>query len=307
MLTYEQAFGLRDNPFCPVKPLLGMTKPNLISNLSAEPLRVHEEPLLMTLHYEGLGRQSLVQFKEMASEAGYAPPAIGTQSFLSIILGPQGTGKTTLANVLVHHLKQCTPGAPGVWRVYEPWANKQPDQSDGQIKDIADLPGKILGETTDQDYCCVLIDNLQSGAEQAAFNLYGTLFQRRIAFVFLVSSDPLLLKKKWDNVRYGPILCRTSEFQADNAIGYIQHRINIYRVPGVQIPSGPDIFPFDSQEIANSLTKKTFGPRGEIQGIVTVRQLNNTLCWALRDARKAITPPAPAISLAQSYQKMVGL
>src|SRR5689334_11054199 len=108
MPNYQDAFGLSDNPFCPTQALAGMHNLLAIQNLSSLPLRVHEEPLLMKLYCPIVGTQDAVDnFKDMISDNGYEPPSVGTQSFLTVIRGPQGTGKTTLANVLVHHLKKC--------------------------------------------------------------------------------------------------------------------------------------------------------------------------------------------------------
>lgn len=305
MTKYEEAFFLRDNPFCPAKPLAGISSPLLMSNLSTQPLRIHMDEALMSLYCADVGKANLDQFRESVSHDGYDPPGIGSTPFLSLILGPQGTGKTTLANAMVHHLKQCAPNAPGKWRVYDPWADREFDQSEQQVETMARLQAQVLNETTDKDYLCVLLDNLKSGAEQAAFNLYGELYRSRIVFVFLLSSDPPLLKKSWDNVRFGPAIYQTSALQPDIAVGYIKHRVNTYRVEDCRVPLSPDIYPFDSKDIETSIKTKSIGELGQVQGIVTLRTLNTTLCRALKEGLKATPPSKLPISLAQSYHRMV--
>lgn len=303
MATYEKTFGLKDNPFCPARPLLGMARPRLMGNLSSFPLPVHREPVLLNLYCPNVGSEEIMRdFDGRMANAGYDPPEIGTQPFLTVIQGPQGTGKTTFANVMVRNLTQCVVPSGGKWHIYDPWHNTEFFAKDAQIEAMQRLQKTILCETSEADYCCILIDNLINGVEQAALNMYGDLSELRIVFFFLMTSDQVLLRKNWDNVRGGPTVYETSELKPEDAVNYVTHRITYFRVTGAQIPSNQDLFPFDGDDIRNSLARQAFAATGQLQSIVTLRQLNNTLCRALAQARN-VAPPQP-ILLAQSFREM---
>ncbi|SRR5713226_8594716 len=303
MTIYETAFGLRDNPFCPTKPLRGMASPRLMSNLSSFPLPVHREPLLLNLYCPKVGGEEILKdFDSRMADAGYEPPEIGTQPLLTVILGPQGTGKTTFANVMTRRLLQCAVPAGSRWAIYDPWPNKEFNGKDAQIEAVVALQKQILDETKEPDYCCVLVDNLVAGAEQAALNLYGELSELRIVFVFLMTSDQVLLKKNWDNVRGGPTVYQASELKPEDAVNYVVHRVNYFRVQGAPIPVDQELFPFDPDDIRSALARQAFTETGQLRSIVTLRQLNNTLCRALAQARN-VAKPGP-ILLARSFKEM---
>lgn len=296
-MTYEETFSLRDNPFCPRKALSGVP-PVLMANLSLSPLRIRQAPPLLNLYSRNIGTsQCMKNFLDVLNENEYSddPASLGTQSFVFVIRGSEGTGKTTLANWMAYHLSRCTPNSD-TWKFYEEGVDEILSAQE-QREAIYALRNKILLETTEENYVGITIDNLAADALQDALNLIGALTSKRVFAAFLISSDPILLKKTWDNVRFAPIVYETNELSPDLAAAYVRERITLYRAEGLQAPASP-FFPFDENNIRESLESVE-------RRIVTLRQLNKTLCNALTEARKAGKPLKLPLSLAASYEQMV--
>jgi replication-associated recombination protein RarA len=190
-VSYENAFALRDNPFGPTRLLEGITKPSVMQSLESLPLRSHLEPKLLALYCGQAGPfdQHLSFFQHLIATAGYNadPPSAGLKSLIFLIKGYQGTGKTTIANAMVHWLKKCKPVGSGEWHVFDPWPLKEFSSSREQIAEIDVLQNKIDQETSTGDYCCVLIDNLVSGADVRALDMFSKLIEDRIVFLFLLT------------------------------------------------------------------------------------------------------------------------
>ncbi len=299
-MTYEEVFGIRDNPFCPNKPYEGVS-PFLMAKLSSLPLQIHKAPRLKDLFSEDAGpfRDAIQDFQSLLQGYGYDPPGVGTESFVFLIRGPQGTGKTTLALWMVDWLASCLP-PPGRWKIYDDWIHKDFVSAEAQASAFLALRDRILQETSETDYICVLLDNLLGGAEQQALNLYGDLFEKRVVAIFLITSDHVLLNKNWDNARFSPhAIYQTEDLSADNAVHYIRDRMKVFRAHGGNSPADL-LYPFREDDIRSSLETGA----DETGRIVTLRQLNITLCNALREGVK-LGPPGPPISLVQAYQRLV--
>jgi hypothetical protein len=176
---WRKAFGflVQDNPFNPSQPLDGMANADLMLDLGAQALPIHREPKLGPLFCADAGgfAQSLQKFHHRVGVAGYRPgppPSVGTQPFLILIGGPKGSGKTTLANVMVEWVSRCDPR--GVhWDIYDPWSTRDFDTPESQIAALGPLEADIKDKQP--VHCCVLLDNLLTGVETAALNLYAQL------------------------------------------------------------------------------------------------------------------------------------
>ncbi len=103
-MSYERAFALRDNPFGPTRPLSGIKNPALMQMLESRPLMVDVEPILFELYCLTCGpfEKHISEFKGLIATAGYADrTSIGLSSFIFLILGHKGTGKTSLVHAMV--------------------------------------------------------------------------------------------------------------------------------------------------------------------------------------------------------------
>ncbi len=299
MPKFQDAFGLRENPFCPTSPLPGIKNPLSMANLKTRPMQVRREHALDALYCEDVCAECLGRFASLAGDGGYEPPQIGVLPLLVVILGSQGTGKTTLANRMVRHLQECAPPTRA-WQVFDSWADMQFNSPEQQIAKIAELRDQVLAGTKEGDYCCVLVDNLVSGAEGAAMGLYLQLLtNNRVASVFAMSSDLQLISKPWDNMIAGPEVYRTSELDPDTAVRYVRKRISAYRIKDAVIPAEHELLPFQADVIVAAVTRSGFDAAGALDGIISLRQLNSTLCRVLRNARDDATVPAMPITLKQ--------
>src|SRR5882724_9642416 len=120
--SYEQAFGLIDNPFSPKKLLKGVKHGLLMKSIYINPLRLDDDDGLMQLYVGNAGPFDL-RFKEFRTKLngeGYYHNAasdqspVGINSFIFFVHGPIGTGKSTLINLMIRWLKGCIP-PNGTW------------------------------------------------------------------------------------------------------------------------------------------------------------------------------------------------
>jgi hypothetical protein len=189
---YGKVFALRDNPFSPYEPFEGLTRINLHRDLPNNPLLINLEPTLECMYSSEAGPFGtfLENFKNFARQHNYRdkPPRVGNSSFIFSIYGFEGTGKTTLAQVIINWLKKCKPRT-GEWHVHDEWSlSKLPDPAK-QIERIDALEQKIRVEISKNSYCCVVVDNLVPGALNRALEMYDQLRLDWIVFLFLLSNE----------------------------------------------------------------------------------------------------------------------
>jgi len=112
----------------------------------------------------------VAKFLGTISRFGYDPEhaELGSEPFIFLIKGSIGSGKTTLANVMVHHLKRANPKGDQLV-IFDPWVDERFDIHTKQEAEIEKLEKRILDQMSQGKYCCVLIDNLVAGAEERAF------------------------------------------------------------------------------------------------------------------------------------------
>jgi len=289
LISYEKAFALRDNPFRPTQILEGVKNFSMMQELDSRPLRIHKEPKLFSLYCEKAGPfESLVhEFQDRIAQEGYRinPPSAGFNPFIFLIVGSKGTGKTTLANTMIHHLEQCKSNNLK-WHVKDPWSNKEFSSSGDQIAEIDKLQAELCRETQEGDYCCILIDNLVEGAEVRALEMFDELGKDRIVFLFLLTSDLQISKKFTCNSKHQLLPFVTRQLTPDDAIAFAKCRIDFYRRQSeLSFLGNYNLFPFDADDIRDAV--KSGAIKEDEEGKITIRMLgvvlNNCIAYRMRE------------------------
>jgi hypothetical protein len=285
---WRRAFGfaIDDNPFDPSKPINGMASAELMVDLSARALPIHREPRLAPLFCHDVGNfaRDLDTFRFRASAAGYNPEPLsaGTRSFLTFIGGPKGSGKTTLANVMVEWLSRCTPD--GVrWHTFDPWADREFDTRISQLKAMKRLKKDI--DRQNPSHCCVLLDNLIPEAKKAATNLYVRLsVPPRRLFLFLLSSEQKLIAEPWKEGRLKVNEFFTDELTPDQAVNLVRSRLAVYRPELPAYLADFPLFPFHEEDVRRLVDTHRMpeyeGARRRA-GSITLRQFGGILAEGL--------------------------
>jgi hypothetical protein len=291
---YGKAFALRDNPFSPLELLEGLKKKIWQSDLATNPLLVDLEPVLERLYSPDAGPFGtyVENFQKFARRNGYRdkplPPKVGNSSFIFSIFGNEGTGKTTLAQVITSWLKQCKP-KEGHWNVFHEWSLTRIEDLDKQIKRIDELQEQVKRDVTPESYCCIVVDNLGAGALTRALEMYDQLINNWVVFLFLLSNDSELFPALSNNGRRTITPFRMRPLSANWAVGFVERRISEFRIkfgePEVK-PSWLKTYPlfpffeadirsaFDSNDVLGFVTGDTVSLRqfgGILNGILTER------------------------------------
>ena len=108
----EAVFGLTDNPFDPEG--FADVDENALSELWSFPLAIDEHPALERLFVIDAGPfdQGRAKFAQQMHAAGYRfgpDRCLGKKSVVFRVIGPRGSGKSTLTNYLILKLKSCAP------------------------------------------------------------------------------------------------------------------------------------------------------------------------------------------------------
>lgn len=278
ILKYSNFFALSDNPFGPTKPLSKISKISVMRTLQSYPLRIYEEPKLLKLYCSQAGpfEQHTKRFLDKISLLSYNidPPSAGFESLIFLISGYKGTGKTTLVNFMIHCLKKCKSDEINEWHIFERQL-KESSSSNDQIAEIDKLKEKIIEETSADDYCCVMLDNLVADAEVTALDLYDKLFDsERIVFLFLITSDLQILSKERNNSRHQITRFKMRELTSHDAVEFVKHRIKIFRDSKLPSLSNYQFFPFDEVDIKESVESGLLRGNGNGEGRITLRQFN---------------------------------
>lgn len=286
MITFEKAFALLENPFQPRDTdFLGVNNRLMMQNLSQGPLKVHRESGLMKLYVPQAGRfeEHLQKFEGWIEDAGYTanPPDLGLDSFISFVHGSAGTGKTSLTNVMMYKLQERKPQGKPDWCFFEPWGAGEdlpPDQQTSKLTELEESIPRSLGPG--QQYAFVVADNIRAGVDVDAVNMYVRLQDTCFIFLFLLSSDPDFLDKRWDDLPVEVRVFDTAGLTPDHAVDFVKHRISRYRKGFSQVIDEYDLFPFTEDDIREAVQT-----RGD-EGIITLRQLNGILKDAISDKRR---------------------
>jgi hypothetical protein len=303
-MTYEDAFCLRDNPFCPSRPFLNINDPRFRRRLSSSPLRLHEEPRLDKLYCDGLDdARNLSDFLRLVEDRGFRPnpPELGTDALAFVVHGAKGVGKTTLVNRMLQHLRTCEP--PGdeptqKWKLYGEW-DEESMTKESQLAKIDGMARQIAEEKP--AYACIVFDDLIAGAEGPAANLFLSASKNSVVFAFLVTSDPELARKQWTHSKLDPHVYALRQLTPEGAVRYVGERLKVFRLdPAPRVV--PPLFPFDETDIRAALTQQSVGLDATVSEIATMRVFNRALCTALRREKERVSVQDGMIRLASAYR-----
>jgi hypothetical protein len=283
-LDFTRSFGLRDNPFLPT-PLgvEGVSKRKVLRDLVVKPLRLHEDPALQPLFVPRAGpfADHLDDFRDRLAVAGYTHEGQSAPltSFAFLIIGKAGTGKSTLVNAMLQWLLGCQVTPPWVPFVHPP------EELGSAVPPLAQyLPDKVAQESGEDDYCCIVIDDLRKADAARALRLWSEVTHDRTLILFLVTSEERILYEVTETERVNLIHYPTQPLTPDHAVEFVRARVGHFRVGEYEGPlAAHPLFPFDEQDVRRSVERRT--DKGEV---VTLRTLNVSINKALQARQLAL-------------------
>ena len=291
--------GLLDNPFEPTE-FRGVENVTLLQDLVTAPLQVHVEPNLKPLYCLDLGPFSghLRKFQNDLRLKGYRqqPPQSGRLSFVFTICGPKGSGKSSLANMMIDWLKGCLSPGEGPWDVEERFRDDPGSSAEEQGRVIGDLQSDI--EKKQVKYHCIVLDNLINGADRAAFVMWTGLRKTRQVVMFLIADDLPILRSGFSGINMRPYV--TTALSADDGVRFVKHRMSCFRAKHFPWLEQFPLFPFSESDIREMLT-----PRHSGEEIVTLRQFSVYLSEALKMFLLGLGPFDPGGASAQQVESML--
>jgi hypothetical protein len=180
---------------------------------------------------------------------------------------------------MLHELKQCKAPDEADWKIFpQAWTPKPFQSGPEQIEMINNLESEIKQSTGEDEYCCVVVDGLLHEAQSRAVELYYNL-QSRIIFLFLISSDLKILDQNQANSPDDFEEFRTSHLTAENALAYVRHRLDFYRVANSRLPCSHEcpLYPFSEGNITAVLGGQPSDVVSNGHTNVTIRQFNRVL------------------------------
>ena len=148
-----------------------------------------------------------------------------------MIRGPQGSGKTTLANV-----PDPPPQAVRRRQVRLETLRVLPARRDARFRPSRKAQGvrrDVIEKLKPGEYGHILIDDLAAETWPPALQLYEEAVSAdRIIFLFLVSRDPTLLAKDQENSKVNIRVYETAELRPKEAVAFVRRRVKPYRGPG---------------------------------------------------------------------------
>ncbi len=270
--NYESVFGLHDNPFSP-QVFEGVDSSLL--DIAGDPLAVDEEPALEKLFVADAGpfRCLIKRFEKFLRTGGYGSDGQGrVKSKAFRVIGPQGSGKSTLTNVLVKRLKEC--GHPTLEPIRESAADGQLESALGRVRDMAKRNG--------DGPCCVVFDDVRLLREELLHELHQELRQPRrrpvVMFEIFDHAQELGDVHRSLGSRVDVEDLRTSWLSAEHAVAFLTSRIERFRIPNPLLAGDLATFPFDAEEVARVVGD------GRSEGALTLRTLSRLLSQGLDDA-----------------------
>jgi hypothetical protein len=282
----QVAFALRDNPFNPAYAVPSLP---LFANLAVRPLVVHKAAELRAYYVDEAGpfAQHLKDFRKKLRFRGIreSPPSRRGDSGVVLVAGPRGTGKTSLASTMIALLKGIQPAGEPPWCTFDSGIEQETDSQDlSQFRQqIELLKATIEKGSVDNDYCCVLVDNVTADTLSAALSVYDAFQGRRFIHLFLTTNDPRLSGSEPLNSARPIVKYVTSTLAADQAVIYVEKRIEHFRDPRLAVlveNAELHLYPYDASNIRASVA--TLGTHQDAAGAITLRVFNQYLDRHLR-------------------------
>lgn len=287
---FDRLFALTENPFRPIKKI-GKGNPGTMNNLDQQPLQIHKVPELRRLFVETAGqfRDCIRRFEEAMEENGYSrDESQDTQQSLSFVIrGPSGAGKTTLANYLASVAAEYKLPNPKTWTTVDylsvdsfPQLQTQRERIDAVLKALKDRVG-------DDNYGCVILDNLETDDDEYIQTALKGIVQTRIVIAFLIAKGASAFGRRASFAAFGYPEFGLEFLNEDQALAFVAARLETFRcaaAPAWIKQQKWVTFPFSPVEIKRAVVFNLFGD-GKVQAArssTSIRNLNVILAKALR-------------------------
>jgi hypothetical protein len=263
-------FGLHDNPFNPGS--FGDVGERALDDISAFPLALDEEPGLRPLFVTEAGpfQRWIDHFEAKLQSGGKGPQgAVRVRSMAFRVVGPEGSGKSTLTNLLVGRLKECVPDGD-LLVVNRPLRQRTLEATLEQVR-------KTVHEGTEKG-CCLVFDAVRLDMEEELHSLFEELREEKPVVMFEVIHYGQGVSRPRLASRVVADDLRTTWLTPEHAVAFLGSRIELFRIPD----SNPNLvgdlatFPFDAEEIGSVVTSA----EGAVETL-TLRTLSRLLSRAI--------------------------
>jgi hypothetical protein len=279
-MGYKEAFGLKDNPFGPMQAVPGLP-PRLTADLQTRPLLLHKNDKLEQFYCESLSSfyQAYNDLDVALEVAGYTanPPGRGVSSYLVSIGGDRGAGKTTLACRMLQMMRQRSPKDEPAWHLEEALLNSTQQTLTEQLAELTALETRVIA--SQQDYVCILIDDLRADAYAGVTTLYDKLRNHAVVFMVFTSWDAGM-QEQLDKTLHAVHRFSIAPLSPDDAVAFVHSRYEVFRVqPGNSVAIDP-LFPFDEDDIRTAVAVRVISGASST-GPVSLRMFATILQAAL--------------------------
>lgn len=274
--NHKTVFGLRDNPFSPgsIEGVNGLA----LDGISSYPLALDDEPGLLPLFVPSAGpfQEHIDRFDAKLDSGGYTSnraPARGS-SLVFRVIGPEGSGKSTLTNMLVGRLKGCAPGKNLEMIKRE----VRPQTLEETLTEV-----RRLASDSPAEGCCLILEEVRIDMEDRIHELYEELRQTMTVVLFeIVHHANDIRGPRRLSERVYAIELRTDWLAPAHAAAFLSARTSLFRLPAFAKSLAGDLagFPFDLEEVAAMVSHAN----GETE-MLTLRTLNRILDDAIERER----------------------
>jgi hypothetical protein len=247
----NHTLGLRQNPFDPEITGLG--------RIAGKPLTVDSNPDLADLicwELAGLKRTE-ADLRWILFEDNPAKDAPVVRDVILVIVGVQGSGRTTLARLVRQRVNDSAKAGAPVWEPFDAeFSPYKPAPPLLEIRDRLDLLKKdVTGKLSDNTgRALVLIENLPSESFDLVLKLFHEL--RGLSLLFIVTTEDESLLSR-DLAASGPRIevFEQPRLTAQDVRAFIAHRVPKYRRTIDLVEATPDLsmFPFAATAPENAV------------------------------------------------------
>jgi hypothetical protein len=268
---FARVFGLKDDPFSPTS-VSQVTDKSLLTELYKRPIRMDLDRGLDDLFVPEAGPflGYLERFGRLLGLAGYRRDPVQTRRpFAFVVSGEEGTGKSTLVSAFVRWLSECKK-VTWIRRDYPP-PGIAPAERPGLYQYLS---SELNGVSVD-DYCCLVIDNMDAAMQLEAIQLYQDFSSNRALIMFLITKNLELLHEAGPSHPVDFRRFRMQPLTPEQTVIFVKRRIDLFRI-GAHIEQLRDyeLFPFLAEDLRRVVAEKDGQFR---EGPVTLRVLASIL------------------------------